>query len=268
MVRPGSVVTGAFRRIGSHKDTACILYLSGNISIVGRLDNQMFRCVQVGEVDHFLFILQHDKTAVAQRFFRDLLTRQPVQLFPDRLHDRFDDAFGCRHQHGLAVHAMFRLGKEIGGDKSRIGRFIRYHFHFGRTGRHVDSHLFQADQLFGRCHILVTGTEYLIDLRNRFRSISHRRYSLDSPGLEYFADTCRFRCKEDGRVYLPFPVRRRTKHDFLTAGNMCRDSQHQDGREKRSRSAGNIQTDLFYRDRFLPAGDTRCRLHLLPRKTL
>ena len=120
MVRTGSVVASAFRRIGAHEDTTCIFDLPGNICIIGRLDNQMLRSVQVGEVDHFLFILQHDKTAVAQRFFRDLLTGQPVQLFPDRLHDRFDDAFGCRHQHGLAVHSMFRLGKEICGDKGGI----------------------------------------------------------------------------------------------------------------------------------------------------
>ena len=240
MVRTGSVVASAFRRIGSHEDTACIFDLPGNICIIGRLDNQMLRSVQVGEVDHFLFILQHDKTAVAQRFFRDLLTGQPVQLFPDRLHDRFDDAFGCRHQHGLAVHSMFRLGKEICGNKGGIGRFVCNHFHFGRTGRHVDGHLFQADQLFGRRHILVTGTEYLIDLRNRFRSVSHRRYGLDTSCLEYLADACRFRGKQDGGVYLSILARRRTKHDFLTAGNTCRDSQHQDGREKRSRSAGNV----------------------------
>ena len=45
----------------------------GNASVF--LDNQMLRSVQVGEVDHFLFILQHDKTAVAQRFFRDFLSQ-------------------------------------------------------------------------------------------------------------------------------------------------------------------------------------------------
>ena len=200
----------------------------------------MFRSVQVREINHFLFILQYDNTTVTQRFFCDLLTRQQVQLLPDRLHDRADDTFGSCHQHGLAVYSMFRLGKEIGGDKGGISRFIRYHLHFGRTGRHVDGHLFQADQLFGRRHILVTGTEYLIDLRNRFRSVGHRRYGLDTSCLEYLADACRFRGKQDGGVYLSILARRRTKHDFLTAGNTCRDSQHQDGREKRSRSAGNV----------------------------
>ena len=63
-------------------------------------------------------------------------------------------------------------------------------------------------------------------------------------------------------------IGRSAKNYFFATGYLCRSSQHQHGREQRSRAAGNVQTDFLDGNRFLPAGHSRNSLYFLSFKTL
>ena len=268
MVRARGIIACALRRIRTEKDTSGILYFIYPVGIIGCLDNQMLRRIAVGEINRLLTVFQHHDTAVAKGTFCDFLARKPFQFLANGLQHRLDNRFRIGYQHRLAVCPMFRLRKEICGNKSRIGRCICHNLHLRRACRHINCHVAQADQLFGCSYILITGPEYLIDLRHRLRPVSHGRNRLTTAYFEYATDARHLRSKQNRRMHTPFPIGRRAKHNLPTTGNPRRNCQHQNGREQRSRPARNIQSDLLYRNRFLPTNDTRSCFHLTRNKTL
>ena len=69
-------------------------------------------------------------------------------------------------------------------------------------------------------------------------------------------------------MYLSVTSRRGAENNFLASGNPGGNGQHQYRRKQRSRSSGDIQSHLFYSNRFLPAGHPRPSLHFLALKAL
>ena len=115
---------------------------------------------------------------------------------------------------------------------------------------------------------LIARTKNLIDLGYRLGAECHRSNCLNAATLIDFGDTCHLCSKKDGRIDLTFGIGRRTENNLLTAGNSCRDGQHQYGAEQGCRATRNIKTDTINRYRLLPAGHSRLRFHLIGQATL
>ena len=144
-----------------------------------------------------------------------------------------------------------------------MSRFIGQHFHFRRTGRHINGYIVKRHLLLGCHHILVARSEYLVNLWNTLRSVSHGSNSLNTARLEYLTYTSHLSCIQDGRIHLSLLVGRCTKNNLLASRNLGRNSQHQHGREQRSCSSWDIQTYLLNSYSLLPTNDTRNSLYLL-----
>ena len=221
----------------------------------------MFRCIGISQFDGFVHITYYNQLTVGKRLFRNILAGQQSQLTLHFFFHRLLQCPGSGNQYRLAVYTMFCLAQQVGSHKRRIGSFIRQHFHFRRTGRHINSYITQAHQLFGSRYILITRTEYLIYFRHAFRTIGHCRNGLHTAGFENTVYSRHLSRKQNGRVYFSILTRRSTKHYLLTSCNLCRNSQHQHGRKKRSRSAGDVQPDFLYGNRLLPTSNSRLSFH-------
>ena len=268
MIRSRSIISRTFRRERSQENGARIHHTFCHLHIVRSFHNQMFGCIFVRQFDGLFHIFHHNKLTVGKRFLRNFLTGQKFQLTFHFLFHSLLQNLRSSNQHCLTIHTVFSLAQQIRSYKYRICRFIRQYFHFRRTGRHINRHITQTDQLFRCRHILVSRTEYLVNLRHAFRSVSHRSNSLHAACLEYPAHPCHLCSKKNSRMHPSFFIRWCAKHNLLTTRNLCRHSQHQHSREQRSCSSGNIQSHLFNSHRLLPARHARHGFHLLALKAL
>ena len=66
----------------------------------------------------------------------------------------------------------------------------------------------EAHLLLGCHHILVAGTEDLVDLGYRLRAIGHGTDGLNTTSLEDLADTCNAGCHQNGWIHLALTVGR------------------------------------------------------------
>ena len=126
----------------------------------------------------------------------------------------------------------------------------------------------QADLLLGGHHVLVAGTENLVDLGDALCAVGHRSDSLNTANLENLADAGHAGCHQNGGVHLAVAAWRCAEHNLATAGDTGGSSQHQNGREEWGGAAGNVETYLLDGNGFLPAGDAGLRLHLLTGEAL
>ena len=121
---------------------------------------------------------------------------------------------------------MFRLRKKIGSHKHRVGRFVSQNLYLRRPRRHINGDIPQADKLLGSGDILIAGTKDLINFRNTLCPVSHSGNGLYSTNLKDFADSSQTSGKQDSRMYLSILIRRCTKYNLFTSGNLSRYSQH------------------------------------------
>ena len=228
----------------------------------------MFRGIGIGQGYGLVHVARHDELAVLQRAGCDFPARQQGQLTLHLFHHRpAEFGRGC-DQHRLAVHAMLGLAQQVGCHKDRIGRLVRQDLHFRRTGRHVDGHIAQADQLLGGGDVLIARAEYLVHTRHTLRSIRHGTNGLHASGLEDTAHTGHAGGEKNGGMHLSVLARRGAQDDFLTAGYLCGNGQHQYRAEQGSRTTGDVQSHLLDGNRFLPAGYARLGLYPLAFKPL
>ena len=69
----------------------------------------MFRRVRVGELDDFVDVFHDDAVRVAQRFFRDVCSRELVRLHSNFFDDAFDVYIRRDDQNDLRIRAVFGL---------------------------------------------------------------------------------------------------------------------------------------------------------------
>ena len=268
MIGARSIVACTLRSKGTEEYRTGIDHLFGQLHIVLGLHNQVLGSILIGQFDGFFHILHQNQLTVFQRLLGYLPTRQASQLMLHFVLHFFEQLLGCSDKHHLTIHSVFGLREKVSSHELRISGFISNHFHFRRTGRHINSHIVKRHHLLGCHHILVTRTENLVHLGHTLSTISHSSDGLHTTRLEYLAYTCHLSCIEDGWIDFSFLVRRGTKYDFLTTCDLGRYSQHQHSREKRSRSTRYIQTHLLDAHSLLPTSHTFHRFHLLAFKLL
>ena len=122
--------------------------------------------------------------------------------------------------------------------------------------------------MFGSHHILVARTKDFEDLGYRLCSIGHCTDGLYTASLKYLADASHTGGIEDGRIHLTLLVGRCTEHNLLTASNLGRCGEHQDGREEWGSTTRDIESDLLDGDTLLPASHPFLCLDFLSYETL
>ena len=254
-----STLTGIF----AQEHATCIHHLRCQLLVVVRLDDQVLRRIGVREVDGLALVLHQHHHTVLQRLLGYLLTRQHVQLAVHlSLHVEYQLLRGRDQQH-LRVDAVLSLRQQVGSHELHIGVLIRDDTYLRRTCRHVDGHSLLTHLLLGSHHVLVARTEYLVDLGNRLRAVSHRADGLYATSLEDLAHACDSGSHEDGWIHLAVTTWRRAEHNLLATRNLRRCGEHQDGREEWGSTTRDIETHLLDGDALLPANDARLCLHLL-----
>ncbi len=83
---------------------------------------------------------------------------------------------------------MLGLGHQIAGDPLRESPGVGDHDYLARSLRSVDSNSAEYLQL-GRRHIVVSGTDDLVDRRDAFRTKRHSRYRLGAAHGIHFVKT-------------------------------------------------------------------------------
>src|SRR5690606_29240297 len=119
-----------------------------------------------------------------------------------------------------------------------------------RARWHVYRYPIFGHQLLCCRHVLIAGSEDLIDLGNAVCAKSQRCNSLSSADLDDLGDADQVSSKQDRRMNLSFPVGGRTEDYFFAASKLSGNAEHQDRAEKRSGAARNIQSDPMDRDAF------------------
>src|SRR3712207_3961082 len=268
MISTGSVISRAFGSHRTQKYGTGIRYPPGNFHIALSFYNQMLRSVLISEGQCLIHIVDKNKPAVFQRLPCNIATRQTAKLALSLQMHFFQQAFRRRDQYNLTVAAVLCLRKQIGGYEYRISRIVCQDQHFGRTGRHIDSHILQADQLFGSGNIPGSGTKYFIYLRYAFGTVCHRRNCLRSSYFIYLVYARQSGGVKNSRMNLPACIRRSAKNNFFTTRNAGGNSQHQYGGEQRSRPSRYIKSHFLNSYRFLPTSNSRHCFYLFPIKTL
>ena len=223
----------------------------------------MLRGIGIREVDSFLFIVDEYETTVLQSLSGYFLTRQKFKLTVCLCLNIENHLFRGSNEEHLRVDAMFCLRQQIGSNKLDIGFLVSNHTDLRRSCGHVDGYVVQTHLLFGCHHILVARTEYLIDLRYAFCTVSHCSDSLNATSLEYLADTGYPSSYQNRRIHLSLTIGRRTEHNLRTTGNLCWGGEHQHRGEEGSCSARDIETYLLDGDTLLPTDHAGLCLHLL-----
>ena len=163
---------------------------------------------------------------------------------------------------------MLGLTQQVGSHKYGIGRPVGQDFHLRRSGRHVDGHITQTDQLLGRRDILIAGTKNLIHLGDALRTVGHCCYCLYATGLEHLPHTRYTGGEQNGRMYLSVTPRRGTQHNLPTPSYAGRHCKHQYRGKQGGRSSRDVQSHFLDGYRLLPADNPRTGFYLLAFKTL
>ncbi len=152
---------------------------------------------------------------------------------------------GGRQQQRLRVRVVFGLRQQVRGDEVRIGRLIGDHQHFRRAGRQVERRAVGVggDQLLGRRHPAVAGSEDLVDLGDGCGAIGHRRDRLRAADLEDCVDAAQLRRDQHARIGAAVAARRRAQHPLRAAGESRRHRQHDRGRRERRGAGRHVQAD-------------------------
>ena len=158
---------------------------------------------------------------------------------------------------------MLSLRQQVGSHELHVGVLISNDANLRWSCRHIDGHSLLTYLLLGSHHVLVARTEYLIDLGDRLRTVSHRADGLYATSLEDLAHASDSGSHEDGRIHLAVTTWRRAEHNLLATRNLRRCGEHQDRREEWGSTTRDIETHLLDGDALLPAYDARLRLHLL-----
>ncbi len=254
MVRTRGIVPGAFRRIVAEEDASGRIHRIRRCPGIAHRDDQMFGSIFIGEIDSIPAIVQHDGPAVVQGFADDVQAGKFLRLAIDFRRHAFREGGGSANQHRLAVRPVFRLREQICRHEGRDGGVVCKNHHFGRTGRHIDSDIGQAYQLFGFHHIAVSGSENLVAPGNGFGSVGHCGDGLRAPELEQVPNPAEPRGIDHRRMHPSVGSGRGTKQHILASRHPSRDGQHEYGGEKRSASAGDVETDPPDRNRLLRTG--------------
>ena len=183
---------------------------------------------------------RHDyDTAVLQSLEGHILAGKPLKLGLHFLLHLISEDLGIAHKNHLRIRPMLGLRKQVGSHKCRNSRRVRHNQHLGRSCRHIDRYL-AGDNLLGLGHIAVARTEYLVNSRNRLRTVCHCGNSLRATYLENTVDSTLGSSIKHSRSHLAILSAGGTKYHLPAASNLGRDSQHEHCRKQRSRSAGDI----------------------------
>ena len=262
MVGAAGIVAGALTGVTPDEDAARIDHLSGQLEAVGRLQDEVFGRIAVGNGDGLLRVVYQHQTAVVQRMGGKGHAREHLQLSVELVLHLLEHLFRRGDEQHLRVAAMLSLRQQVGGHEGRIGGIVGDDAHLGGTGGHVDGHIVEADGLLGSHDEAVAGPKDLVDLGHRGRAIGHRSDGLHTADLEDAADTCHTSGKEDSGMDGTLGTGRRAEHYLATACQSGGRGEHEHGAEKRRRATRHIETDALDGHVLLPAGDTRTGLHL------
>jgi len=122
---------------------------------------------------------------------------------------------------------MLCLAQEIRGDISGIGRLISQYQDFARACNRIDGHV-TVDSSFGKRHVNVSGADDLIDLRYRFRSVSHGGNGLCAADAVDFIRSGFLCGNQRRRTDFSVASAGRAHHDMRNACHFCGDDVHQD----------------------------------------
>ena len=213
----------------------------------------VLRCELVGQRDCLVERFQPDEPAiVVEGALDELAPRQLRQLACDLLFNRLEHLAGRRDQpKPLMAGTMLGLGQQIGGNKLRIGRFVRQNQEFTRTRKQIYRYV-PEHQSFGGNNVNVPRPKDFLHAPDRLRSESHGRDGLGAAHSINLRRARPPRCKQQSRVYTAILAARCTHHDFRTASHMRQRYRHQSSGNQRGCAAGNINADALERIESLP----------------
>ena len=122
---------------------------------------------------------------------------------------------------------------------------------------------------FGKCHIDISGTDYLIHLRDRLRAVCHGSNSLSTSGLEYSLYTGDLCSRKYYRGYSAIASGRGTHYDLGYSGTERGSDVHQNGRRICRFAAGHVYacscygSDPLSKDRAVLTGGKKALSDLL-----
>ena len=149
---------------------------------------------------------------------------------------------------------MLCLRHQVCGNKFRICGFIRHDQNLAGACNHIDIH-YAIQQLLCGSYKDVSRADNLVHLRNLFGTICQRCNGLCAAGEEYTVYAAQSGCHQNIRIRCAILAGRCYHDDLLHAGNLCRNSIHNNTGRISCRATRYIQAHT------LQAADTLSQNH-------
>ena len=181
MARPGGVIANGLGVQFAKKYAARMANLAQPTPWVTHGQTQMFAGERVGHLHGFGEIARFDNaTLLRQGFFDNRPPRQALDLFGNRVVDRFGQGVLGRDQQRACQWIVLRLRQQVRRNPGRIGRIIGDDQALGRSRQRLDAHLAKHHTL-GQHHEQIAWPDDLVDPRDARGAVRQAADGLGAP---------------------------------------------------------------------------------------
>ena len=134
---------------------------------------------------------EHNESVCGERLPRDVRALERGELHWQLFEHRMGEHRAVGDQDGAGHRVVLGLSEEVGGDQLRVGGFVGDQQRLGRARQLIDVDDAE-DASLGQHDEDVARPVDLVDVRNSFRTVRHRRDGLRATDAEDAIDACHF----------------------------------------------------------------------------